>query len=32
MPWEWSLAELAPDIAHKGLFVSATSAVYDRMS
>jgi len=31
-PWKWSLAELAPDVIHKGVFVAATSAAYDRMS
>ncbi len=31
-PWEWSLTELAPDILHKGLYVAATSAAYDRLS
>ena len=31
-PWEWSLAELAPDLFHKGVYVVATSAAYDRLS
>jgi len=31
-PWKWSFAELAPDVVHKGVFVAATSAAYDRMS
>ena len=31
-PWKWSVEELAPDVLHKGQFVVATSAAYDRMS
>ena len=31
-PWKCSVEELAPDVLHKGLFVVATSAAYDRMS
>jgi len=29
---KWSLEELAPDVLHKGLYVVATSAAYDRLS
>jgi len=31
-PWKCSVEELVPDVLHKGLFVVATSAAYDRMS
>ena len=31
-PWKWSAEELAPDLLHKGLYVVATSAAYDRMT
>ena len=31
-PWKWSPEELAPDVLHKGIYVIATSAAYDRIS
>jgi hypothetical protein len=31
-PWKWSAAELAPDVLHKGFYVVATGAAYDRLS
>ncbi len=31
-PWDWTAAEMAPDVLHKGLYVVATSAAYDRLS
>lgn len=31
-PWEWSVQELAPDVLHKGVYVMATSAAYDRLA
>jgi len=30
-PWRWSGAELAPDLAHKGLYAMVTSTVYERL-
>ncbi len=31
-PWEWSGADLAPDLLHKSLYAVATSAAYERLS
>ena len=31
-PWHWRFEELAPDLFHKGIYVLATSAAYDRLS
>lgn len=31
-PWRWSAAELAPDVLHKGVYVVATNAAYERLS
>lgn len=30
-PWQWSPAELAPDVLHKGFYTVVTSAAYDRL-
>ena len=30
-PWQWSLAELTPDVLHKGIYTAVTSAAYDRL-
>ena len=31
-PWQWTPAELAPDVLHKGIYAAATSATYDRLT
>ena len=31
-PWQWTPAELAPDVVHKGIYAAATSAAYDRLA
>ncbi len=31
-PWQWTAAELAPDVLHKGIYAAATSAAYDRLA
>ncbi len=31
-PWQWSLAELAPDVLHKAIYAVATNAAYDRLA
>jgi hypothetical protein len=31
-PWQWTPAELAPDLLHKGIYAAVTSAAYDRLA
>ena len=31
-PWQWTAAELAPDVLHKGIYAATTSAAYDRLA
>ncbi len=31
-PWQWSLQELAPDVLHKGIYATVTSAAYDTLA
>ena len=31
-PWNWTAAELAPDLLHKGTYSLAAGAVYDRLN
>ena len=31
-PWQWSAADLATDVFHKGVYVAVTSAAYDAMN
>ena len=31
-PWQWTAAELAPDVLHKGIYAAATGAAYDRLA
>ena len=31
-PWQWTAAELAPDVLHTGIYAATTSAAYDRLA